>query len=299
MRKLSNVTDLQESTDRISIPRVVGSVGHNIVREFIINYLTLLKWHIDVHSFREKVPIFDELQFHNIIASLNPNAQRYLVLSCHYDSKYIPHVEFVGATDAAVSCAILLNLAYVLRRELELFRQTNVSLMFIFFDGEEAFKEWSITDSIYGSRRLAEKWEEENFLDSIDLFILLDLIGAPDPQFYSYSLKTQNWYTRFLILEERLSEAGQLRYSESNIFTELQMNRYFQPNSLRSSYVEDDHIPFIRRGVPVIHIIPTPFPDVWHTVEDNYDVIDFNATENISNIIRLFVMEYLLGQNDG
>lgn len=29
-----------------------------------------------------------------------------------------------------------------------------VTLQFVFFDGEEAFKEWSDTDSIYGSRSL-------------------------------------------------------------------------------------------------------------------------------------------------
>lgn len=29
--------------------------------------------------------------------------------------------------------------------------------MLIFFDGEEAFKTWSKTDSLYGSRHLAEK----------------------------------------------------------------------------------------------------------------------------------------------
>jgi hypothetical protein len=28
----------------------------------------------------------------------------------------------------------------------------------IFFDGEEAFKEWTATDSIYGARHLAQKW---------------------------------------------------------------------------------------------------------------------------------------------
>lgn len=30
----------------------------------------------------------------------------------------------------------------------------------VFFDGEEAFKEWSNTDSLYGSRHLASFWEE-------------------------------------------------------------------------------------------------------------------------------------------
>lgn len=28
----------------------------------------------------------------------------------------------------------------------------------VFFDGEEAFKEWTKNDSLYGSRHLAEVW---------------------------------------------------------------------------------------------------------------------------------------------
>jgi glutaminyl-peptide cyclotransferase len=35
-----------------------------------------------------------------------------------------------------------------------------LTLQFIFFDGEEAFKQWSATDSIYGARHLAQKWDK-------------------------------------------------------------------------------------------------------------------------------------------
>jgi hypothetical protein len=36
-------------------------------------------------------------------------------------------------------------------------------LKFIFFDGEEAFEEWGPTDSIYGARHLAAKWEQNAY----------------------------------------------------------------------------------------------------------------------------------------
>lgn len=32
-----------------------------------------------------------------------------------------------------------------------------MSLQLVFFDGEEAFEEWTDTDSLYGSRHLAER----------------------------------------------------------------------------------------------------------------------------------------------
>lgn len=38
--------------------------------------------------------------------------------------------------------------------------------------------------------------------------------------------------------------------------------------------VFDDHIPFLQRGIPVIDVIQTPFPDTWHTTADTMDRID-------------------------
>ncbi len=28
--------------------------------------------------------------------------------------------------------------------------------------------------------------------------------------------------------------------------------------------IEDDHLPFLRNGVPILHMITNPFPHVWH-----------------------------------
>ena len=41
--------------------------------------------------------------------------------------------------------------------------QPERGIVVVFFDGEEAFKEWTSTDSVYGSRHLANKWKKENF----------------------------------------------------------------------------------------------------------------------------------------
>ena len=42
-----------------------------------------------------------------------------------------------------------------------MFQNAEVTIQFVFFDGEEAFKRWTSTDSIYGSRHLAKAWERE------------------------------------------------------------------------------------------------------------------------------------------
>ena len=50
---------------------------------------------------------------------------------------------------------------------LSFFQASDLTLQFVFFDGEEAFLEWTRTDSIYGARHLAEKWEKTSQLSSI------------------------------------------------------------------------------------------------------------------------------------
>jgi glutaminyl-peptide cyclotransferase len=78
-----------------------------------------LGWSVESDPFEEDTPIFGRLQFENIVATLNPKARRYLVLACHYDSKYFRENAFVGATDSAVPCAMMINLAHVLDEPLK------------------------------------------------------------------------------------------------------------------------------------------------------------------------------------
>lgn len=294
----SNLSDrqhLREAVHNILIPRVVGTGNHSIVRQYIVDSLRDLDWHVELNSFHDTAPIVGKLHFHNIIATLNPKAERYLILACHYDSKHMPDVEFLGATDSAVPCAMLINLAKVLEQQLKAFKSTKLSLMLLFFDGEEAFEEWGPEDSIYGARHLAKHWEKEGKLDCIDMLVLLDLLGAPDPAFYSFFANTEPWYMRLVDLEKRLSEKSLLERYVSSGVAQRDHSRYFQSQSLRSGQVEDDHIPFLRRNVPVLHLIPMPFPSVWHTKDDNESVIDYATTNNLALIIRLFTLEYLLG----
>ena len=78
-------------------------------------------------------------------------------------------MKFLGATDSAAPCAMLLDLAEVLnplldRRKSRLDKglfddgdgehdeELETTMQLIFFDGEEAFKDWSATDSVYGAR---------------------------------------------------------------------------------------------------------------------------------------------------
>ena len=50
---------------------------------------------------------------------------------------------------------------------------------------------------------------------------------------------------------------------------------------------------FFTSGVPILHLIVTPFPSVWHKAGDNANAIDWDDTEDLNKILRVFVAEYL------
>ncbi|CAG8675601.1 13450_t:CDS:2, partial [Dentiscutata heterogama] len=297
------VTD--EFLKPILIPRVSGTEGNVKVQKFIISEFQKLGWDIEEDTFKDTTP-YGEVLFNNIIVTKDIKAKRRLVLAAHFDSKYFPPPNnFVGATDSAVPCAMLIDLAHRLNPYFNNRIDNDLTLQIIFFDGEEAFKVWTSNDSLYGSRHLAAKWETtymmtnsnpdnkaRNVLDSIDVLVLLDLLGAAQPNFVNF-FKTTSW----MFLELAKIET---RLYEEKIFNpispeELLEVTYFDANSINShiGHIEDDHIPFLNRGVPVLHIIAYPFPAVWHTVADNISAIDNATVYKLNTIFRIFTAEYL------
>ena len=144
-----------------------------------------------------------------------------MVIACHYDSKIDPP-GFLAATDSAVPCAMMINLAQTLREELRVQRSTNhdLTLQFLFLDGEEAFVRWTSTDSIYGARRLAADLERERFssggvagneLDRMDIFVLLDLLGAKGMTLSKLETSTGDWYDNLVRIERSLQQRNYIK----------------------------------------------------------------------------------------
>ena len=83
-----------------------------------------LEWDVTISSSNQPTP-FGNKNFHNIIATLDPEAPRRLTLVCHYDSKLTDdrgNRGFLGATDSAVPCSQMINIAYTMRRDLADFK---------------------------------------------------------------------------------------------------------------------------------------------------------------------------------
>lgn len=94
--KMSDMKHFKEVLNEILIPRVVGTPNHEKVGNYISKQMRDLGWDITEDVFPDHTPVFGTLNFKNIIAKLNPDADRYLVLACHYDSKYTREHVFIG-----------------------------------------------------------------------------------------------------------------------------------------------------------------------------------------------------------
>ena len=91
---------------------------------------------------------------------------------------------------------------------------------------------WTDSDSLYGTRHLAAKWGRDGTLGKIKAFILADMIGDKD-----LDIQRENRDADWLVALVRQA-AKKFGYE-----------KYFFKQEME---VEDDHLPFVQRGVPSI-----------------------------------------------
>src|SRR6185437_11964911 len=155
-------------------PRPPGSPANHRLQSYIEAQLRKTGCQIIEDSFRSQTPV-GAVVMKNIIARFPGSSGRIIAITGHYDTKYMPKQRFVGANDGGSSTGFLLELARVLGAEK---RTDEIDL--VWFDGEEAYGEWSATDSVYGSRHLAEKWAKDGTLSRVKALINVDMIGDKD-----------------------------------------------------------------------------------------------------------------------
>lgn len=303
----------------ILIPRVAGTPGQIAAQRHFVDFFAkeLPKWTMEWFNSTSTTPVTGDKQvpFANIVFKREPpwvqqGQSNLLTLVAHYDSKIYPN-GFIGATDSAVPCAILMHVARTLDQYLtQMHDEMNalgeggtvpmdMGVQILLLDGEEAFKQWTETDSLYGARSLAELWENSvhpamsfyrNPLDQISMFVLLDLLGSANPTVPSF-FQTTHWaYKAMATIEGRMRKLGLL---------ESVPQRPFLPDIDKAAttfyrgLIEDDHKPFMARGVPVLHVIASPFPRVWHTMDDDGAHLDMPTVRDWAKIVTAFALEWL------
>src|SRR5580658_3020362 len=153
-------------------PRPDGSTAITKLRALIETELASPRCEIISDKFTADSPD-GPVPMENIIAKFPGKSGRAIAVTGHYDTLRMPR--FVGANDGGSSTGFLLELAAVLQGA-----PRNDDLYLVFFDGEEAFHKWSDTDSLYGSRHLADKWSHDGTSGRLKALINVDMIGDKD-----------------------------------------------------------------------------------------------------------------------
>lgn len=297
----------------ILIPRVPDTPGSDAVQQHFVDFFTahLPLWTIAFHNHTATTPATGAklVNFRNLILRRDPPGSSAgdvsrLTLAAHYDSLYRPE-GFIGATDSAAPCAMLLHVARSIDEALTKLWAANDGLdedkgvQILLLDGEEAWVSWTDEDSTYGSRALADHWETEAHpalsafkhpIDSISLFVLLDLLGAPEPRVPSYFPTTHWAYEHLAGIEERMRKLKLLETKPKSPFLPEARK---EASQFRPGFIADDHVPFMQRGVDILHVIPTPFPWFWHKMEDDAEHLDDPTMQDWSKLITAFVAEWM------
>jgi Zn-dependent M28 family amino/carboxypeptidase len=142
------------------------------------------------------------------------------------------------------------------------------SVWLAWLDGEEATVSWSGSDSLYGSRHLAQLWQQDGTLKRIKAFLLLDMVGDAD-------LNIDRDANSTIWLEQLVyNSATRLGY-QSHFFA-------------RQIAVEDDHLPFAKLGVPVADLIDFDYGynNVFHhTPEDTLDKLSPSSLGIVGDVV--------------
>jgi len=237
-------------------PHSPGSEGIRRAQGYIIEQLKQAGCPVQEQDFHASTSV-GTVAMKNILAKIPGTGANTILITTHYDSKQMEG--FVGADDGASSTAVVLELARLLCP-----RRGSANLWLVFFDGEEAFGQWSRTDGTYGSRQLAASLALGGELRNVRAMILADMVGAFDLRIKREANST-TWLTN-LIWET----AARLGYAKT-----------FLNDSL---YIEDDHTPFLARGVPAVDIIGFEVP-YWHTVDDTLDKIDPRSLSIVGHVL--------------
>jgi len=239
-------------------PRPAGSDANHKLQAYILKQAAVRGAQVTEDPFTAKTPR-GSIAMKNILVKFPGTSGRAIAITGHFDTKDLPGGHFVGANDGASSTAVLLELAEVLAGAP---RIDDVYL--VFFDGEEAFGEWSDTDSIYGSRHLAERWRADGTTRRLKALINVDMIGDRDLD----------------IMQDSNSDANLGR-----LVWKVAADLGYQKNFTRQSGpMEDDHLPFVRAGVPSLDVIDFDYAP-WHKDSDTLDKISPQSLEIVGAVM--------------
>ena len=253
-------------------PHPAGSDALEKARDYIEKQLRHSGWQVTRQAFTDDTPR-GKVHFVNLIARFPgdgnaSSSSSSFLLSSHYDTKFFEAIRFVGANDGGSSTGLLLELARVIGGRPNMARKIEL----VFFDGEEAYENFSEKDGLYGSRYFAKQLEA----DGAKQFrggILFDMIGD-----------------RSLDITLPADSPPAMARDIFAAAEALKLRNYF-------SYLDrdliDDHAPLNAIRIPTIDIIDFDYA-WWHTADDTLDKISAQSLQITGSVALYYLSELAL-----
>jgi len=258
-------------------PRNPGSEGHRKCKTYLINTLETFCDRVVQQNFSyiDKKDTTNIYHGTNIIGSINlrPKRKKRIMLGAHWDTRPIadedPNPEnrnkpIIGANDGASGVAILLELARILQSA-----DLEIGVDFILFDLEDLGDNNAelFPDSLNPFSIGAEYFAATNNGYWPSFGILLDMVGDGDLEIKKEAFSIAN--AKYIV--EKVWDVA--RVQGKNAFSEQDGKAIF-----------DDHVPLLKRGIPVINIIDFDYP-YWHAMEDTPDKCSAESLQTVGDVL--------------
>jgi Zn-dependent M28 family amino/carboxypeptidase len=255
--------------------RVPGTAGHTATREWIVQTMKRFGAEVEVQEFKATFLTKKEIPAFNIIARMNPDAERRIALFAHWDTRLIAEKEadktkqnlpIPGAIDGASGVAGLLEIARLMQQN-----PINLGIDFVFFDAEDQGDNQNNQSWCLGSQFWAKSVAEAEIKPEFG--ILLDLIGAKGATYSKEEISTRM--------------AGSVQDKIWTLASAMNKGNLFVNAPI--GQIMDDHF-YVNTiaGIPTVDIIETKpsgyFADYHHTHQDNLDMLD---KENLAAVIQV------------
>lgn len=248
-------------------PRVPGSDAHKAFIEQTVSLLQSSGWTV-----RSEAEQYQGKTVRNIIAEKGADNTdgKWIVIGAHFDSRILADQEkstsgrqqpVPAANDGASGVAVLLGLAKTLEDP------GNKRITLAFFDAEDQGKIMGWPDFCLGSALLAEQYGQAE--KKPDAVIIADMIGDADLNIYREKNSNRELTDTLFGIAKRLGYSKQF----------IDQEKYA---------MYDDHIPFIKQGIPAADLIDFDYP-WWHTLSDTADKLSEESLQAVYRVLYTFI----------
>ena len=251
-------------------PRPAGSDALEKSRAYIEEQLRPQGWKVRRQAFTEDTPR-GKTHFVNLIAQFAKQEKATspaFLLCSHYDTKVFDTIRFIGANDGGSSTGLLLELARVIGQHPTLASKIEL----VFFDGEEAFEQFSGTDCLYGSRYFARQLRDsrpKQFRGGL----LFDMVGDRS--------------LGITLPDDSPADVARDIFAAAEA---LKLRSYF---TYLGRDLIDDHAPLNGIGIPTLDVIDFDYP-WWHTADDTIDKISAPSLQIVGSVTLYYLSEIAL-----